>query len=132
MTSRNLLCSSESPETNEMNLEQQIIQTVQEGIGEAINARLNGYNTPLTAMIDGVVKSREPEIRKLIEDAIDGALIGDFRAALKEAVTHKLARVITAKMEGEVEKRANELRASPEIRARITLAVDAALKSVSA
>ena len=115
-----------------MNLEQQIIQAVQEGIGEAIKARLNSYNTPLAVMLDGVVKSREPEIRKLIEDAIDGALIGDFRAALKESITHKLARVITTKMEGEVEKRANELRTSPEIRARITLAVDAALKSVSA
>lgn len=114
-----------------MNIEQQILQTVKDGIGDAIKSRLSGYNTPLTSLIDGAVKSREPEIRKLIEDAIDGAMIGDFRAALQDAITHKLARVITAKMEGEIEKRANELRASPEVRARITLAIDAALKSVA-
>lgn len=113
-----------------MNLEQQIIQTVQEGIGEAIKARLTGYQSPLSTMLDGVVKSREPELRELMEEVLDEALLGDFRSALREAVTHKLARVITSKMEGEIEKRANELRASPEVRARITLAIGAALKSV--
>ena len=112
-------------------LEEQIIQTVHEGIGEAVKSRL-GYNKPLTEMLDRVVQSRELEISKLIEDALDGALRGDFRAALQEALTHKLARVITSKMEGEVEKRANELRATPEVRARITLAVSSVLKEITA
>lgn len=115
-----------------MDLEKQIYETVTQGIGEAIKDRLNrGYSdNPLNKMVDAVVVSREPALRKLIEDAVDGALVGDFRAALQEAVTHKLARVLTSKMEGEIEKRANELRSSPEVRARITLAIEQAVKSV--
>ena len=113
-----------------MDLEKQIFETVKEAVAESIKARLTAYNTPLAAVLDGVVKSRETEIRKMLESAVDGALVGDFRAALQDAVTHKLARVITSKMEGEIEKRANELRSSPEMRARITLAVEAALKSI--
>jgi hypothetical protein len=116
-----------------MDLQKQIYDSIVVGVAEAIKDRLNrGYaDNPLNKLIDSVVVSREAEIRKLIEDAIDGALIGDFRTALRDAVTHKLARVITSKLEGEIEKRANELRASPEVRARITLAIDQALKSVS-
>lgn len=112
-------------------LEEQIQETIVAGLGEAIKNRVTqGYgDNPLNKLIDSVVASRTDSIRKLIEEAIDGALVGDFRAALKDALTHKLARVITSKLEGEIEKRANELRASPETRARITLAIEAALKS---
>jgi hypothetical protein len=112
----------------------EIYETVTQGIGDAIKERLNrGYaDNPLNKMVDSVVVSREPALRKLIEEAVDGALVGDFRAALKDAVTHKLARVLTSKLEGEIEKRANELRSSPEMRARITLAIEQAVKSASA
>jgi len=115
-----------------MNLEKQIYETIIAGIGESIKERLNrGYqDNPLNKMIDAVVETRAPEIKKLIEEAVDGAMIGDLRAALKDAVTHKLARVLVSKLEGEIEKRANEFRSSPEMRARITLAIEKAIKEV--
>ena len=101
-----------------MNLEKQIYDTVVAGLGDAIKERLNrGYqDNPLNLLVDSVVRSREAQLRRLIEEAVDGALCGDFRIALTEAVTHKLARILTSKLEGEIEKRANELRASPEMR----------------
>lgn len=117
-----------------MNLEKQILDNVAHSLGEAIKASLtSGYhNNPLHKMVTAVVESRETEIRKVVEEAMDGALVGDFREALKDAVTHKLARVLTSKMEGEIEKRANELRSSPEVRAKITLAISGVLKKLAA
>lgn len=113
-------------------LEQDVWNAVKDAITEAVTQRLGKtYDSPLNKMIDAVVASREEELRKLLEASIDGALTGDFRAAIQDAVTHKLARIITAKMEGEIEKRATELRASPEFRARATLAVEAAIKNVT-
>lgn len=113
-------------------LEQQIIETVTQGLGEAIKERVTrGYHdSPLNKMIDAVVIERLPKIKLLVEEAIDGALEGDFRKEIKQACTHKLARVLVSKMEGEIEKRAVELRASPEFRAKVTLAIDSVVKEL--
>jgi hypothetical protein len=115
-----------------MNLENNIIETVHSAIGEAIKARLAiGYHdSPMNKMIDSVIVAREPAIRKLVEEAIDGALSGDLRTAIKDACAHKLARVLVSKMEGEIEKRAVELRQSPEFRAKVTLAIEQAVKGI--
>lgn len=113
-------------------LEEQIIQTVNAGIGEAIKSRLaNGYaNNPLTALIDSVVSSRLDKLRTIVEEAVDGALFGQFRENLQQACAHKLAKIIVSKCEGEIERRANDLRSSPEFRAKVTLAIEQAVKSV--
>lgn len=113
-------------------LEQDVWNAVKDAIGSAITERLaKTYDSPLNKMVDAVVVARSSELQSLMESAIDGALTGDFKAAIRDAVTHKLARIITSKMEGEIEKRAVELRASPEFRARCTLAVEAAIKNVT-
>lgn len=112
-------------------LETEAWKAIQEAITAGITERFKAYNNPLCAMVDAVVASRSVDIQKIMEVSIDGALTGDFKKAIEEAVTHKLARVITSKMEGEIEKRAGELRASPEFRARCTLAVEAAIKNVT-
>lgn len=111
-------------------LETSVCQIVTQSIGEAVKARLaQGYgDAPLNKLVDAVVVSRQAELRALIEQSVDGALTGDFRQEIKGAVTHKLARVLVSKMEGEVEKAANALRASPELRARMTLAVEKCIK----
>lgn len=112
--------------------EDKVVETINLAIGEAIKARLSsGYNdNPLNKIIDSVVVDKKDDIKSLIDEAISEALKGDLRIALKDACMHKLARVITSKMEGEIEKRANELRGSPETRARITLAIEGVLKTI--
>jgi hypothetical protein len=114
--------------------EEQIIETVVNGIGEAIKARISAghQNNPLNKLIDSVVESRADKLRTMIEEAVDGALFGNFRASIQEACSHKLARIIVSKMEGEIEKRYVELRSSPEVRAKITLAIDRELRELGA
>lgn len=113
-----------------MDFEQSIINAVQKNLAEAIEKTLTGYNTPLAKLINSVIESREQQFRTMLEEVIDQALIGDFREHLKDALTMKLAKCVISKMEGEVEKRVNDLRSSPETRAKITLAVSEALKSI--
>jgi hypothetical protein len=61
---------------------------------------------------------------------LDRAFADDFRDKLRDAAAHKLARVVISKCEGEIEKRANEMRSDPAFRARLTLAVEAAIRGV--
>lgn len=114
-------------------LEKSIIRSVNEGLSDAIRAQLSRdyHNGPLSQLVNEVVKSRSAQLRLLIEESVDGALTGDFRSALQEAVTHKLARILTSKIEGEIERRANDLRSSPEFRAKLTLAIEKAVKEAS-
>lgn len=116
-----------------MSLEKQIYETIAAGLGEAIKSRLNqGYNdNPLNRLVDQVVASRSGEIQKLLEDSVDAAFKADFREAIRDAVTHKLAKILVSKMEGEIEKQANQLRSHAEFRARVTVAIAAVIKSFS-
>jgi len=115
---------------NTPNLEERVYREVCEGLSRAISERMNrGYaDNPLNQMIDQVVQSRADRLRPMIEGALDSAFSKDFQECLSEAITHKLARVLISKVEGEIEKRANDLRTSPEFRAKLTLAIEKAIK----
>ena len=118
----------------EPSLERQVIRMVMDGVAEAVKGRINqNYaNTPLNQTIDAVVAARIPTINALVSSAMDAALSdGGFRDALNDAVKHKLATVLVGKFGGEIEKRVNDLRASPETRAKITLALTKAIDSVT-
>jgi len=111
-------------------IEIRVADLVTQGIAEAVKTKLGGYNGPLDKLVADIVTSREPQIRKVIEEAVDTALTGDFKIEIQSAVAHKLARVLVSKMEGEIEKRVTELRASPEVRAKITLAVSKVIEGM--
>lgn len=114
-----------------MNLEENVISTVHSAITEAIKAKLaSGYNSPLDALIKASVDKHSPAIQGMMDKAIQDALTGDFATALADACTRKLAKVIIQKMEGEIEKKANDLRGSPEFRAKLTLAVSEVISSI--
>ena len=115
-----------------MSLEQDIATAVKESMGKAIESTLGGYNTPLAALIKEVVERRKDEVKELLESSMDSAFKGDFREAIKDAVTHKLSRILVSKMEGEIEKQANELRSSPEFRAKLTLAIGQVIREFKA
>ena len=47
---------------------------------------------------------------------------------MKDALNNKLAKVIVARMGGELEKQVNALKANPLTRAKITLAIEQCLE----
>lgn len=104
-------------------LEKQISHTITDSLGEVIKSKLGGYNSPLDALIVSVVASRTAELRGIVETAIDDVLHSNIRDRMKEALEHKLAKLLVSKLEGEVEKRLVDLRTNPEFRAKVTIAV---------
>jgi len=116
-------------EKNEL-LEKEILNQVKDAIAKSIVAALAGYNSPLNKMIEVVIARKHNAIELMLERAVDEALTGDLKADLQTACSHKLARVLISKMEGEIEKRANDLRANPEFRAKLTVAIANAVKGL--
>lgn len=113
-----------------MDLEQQVIATVHAAIGDAISKCLSGYNSPLEKFIIAAVEMRGDVIKSIVDDAFADALAGDLREGLRQEMSHKLAKILVSKMEGEIEKRVNDLRSNPSSKAAITLAVEKAIASL--
>ncbi len=111
-----------------MNLEQDIISSAHQAITSAIKNKLEGYDSPLLPLIKTVIEKRKTEFEAMLNEAVTGALGGEFREALKDACMRKLAKVVISKSEGEIERQANELRSSPPFRAQLTLAIDKCLR----
>lgn len=118
-------------ETNykKLDLENEIVGAAHSAITAAMKTKLEGYNTPLDTLIKEVVAKHYPAIQARLDAAVESALTGDFGAALEDACAKKLAKVLISKMEGEIEKQANELRSSPEFRAKLVLAIGDVVKS---
>lgn len=126
----NEIKNTENNKKDMSELEEIVLKTIRESIQEAIKARMSqGYNeNPLNKLVDSVVTSHVEELRDILDSAVSKAVRGDFKKELQDAFNHKLARVLVSKFEGEIEKRAAEMRGSPEFRARVTLAIEKAIK----
>lgn len=106
-----------------------IIDTVREAITTHLTKRLSeSYNSPLDPFLKACIEKHAPKIADLYDQAVVEAIKGaDLRASLAEAFTHKLARVLVGKFEGEIERRAGEMRSDPTFRAKVILAIEAAV-----
>jgi hypothetical protein len=117
---------------NTPNLEQRVMDAITQGLSEAIMKKFEGYQSPLDTLLKDVCTRRGAEISALMDDAITGAIRTEtFKQDLRDAFDKKLAKVLLAGFEGEIERRANKLREDPAFRAKITVAIDAAVKSAT-
>lgn len=111
---------------NSRTLEQQIADAAKQALADAVKASVTQHNSPLNRLVVEVVEEHSSEIKSLLRDGISEALKHkDFKSEIKTAFTHKLARTLMSKYEGEIEKQANALRQQPEFRARVVLAIEA-------
>lgn len=103
----------------------EVAKELEGAIAEVVESRMTGYNSPLSNMVDEVVKGQEREIKSLLREAISDAVSRDeFRAEVKSAFAHTLARLLMADFKGEIEKQANALRQQPDFRARVVMAIE--------
>lgn len=102
-----------------------IIQgALESSIHNVIKEKLGGYNSPLEPIIKKVIDTHEARIRCLLNEACENAVTNeDFKENLKKTFNDKLCKLLCSKLDGEIEKRVNELRGSPEFRAKLTLAI---------
>ena len=113
-----------------MDIENEIINAVRASVGEAIKTKLGGYGSPLDKLIADSCVKHESKIRTLLDGIFDAVVTGEVADSIRQAAVHKVAKCLVSKMEGEVEKRANDIRSSPEMRAKITLAISKAINEV--
>lgn len=107
-----------------LNLEQSILNNVQLSIGEAILKSMTGYDSPLLKLTKEVVESRSPELRAIIGESFNQVIeTGNFKAAIVDAFSHKVARTIISNNDGLFDKVANELKNDNVFRSKMTLAV---------
>lgn len=112
-----------------MDIQEQIEKNVGEAIKKSLDSYLGGYQSPLNPIIAQVVKKHKPKLVEAVSSALDSLTSSEsFKKELIEALNAKLARTIISKMDGELEKRLNDLRANPTTRARITLAIEKIVK----
>lgn len=117
---------------DELTLEQLITREVGPAIREAIHKKLaSEYRSPLDGIITRVIDANAADIQGRLDAALKTAIAAaDFEAAVRDNLTHKLARVLSSKMEGAVEKVANDVRSNPAFRARLTIAAEGILKEL--
>ncbi len=117
-----------------MTLEQEVLSIARDAthgaVTKAVVESLTGYQGPLRKLCEAVISENYDSLAKLIREEFAG-LVGsdDFRSDLKIALNKKLASTLIARMGGELEAQVNKLKADPATRARITLAIEQAVKS---
>jgi G:T/U-mismatch repair DNA glycosylase len=119
----------EETQKTKLDLENEVVAAAHSAIVDAMKSKLTSYHTPLDELIKVVVAKHAPAIQARLDAAVEHALTGEFGTALEDACTKKLAKVLISKMEGEIEKQANELRQSPEFRSKLVLAISEVVKS---
>ena len=108
-----------------------ILQAAKNGLSEAFNKELVGYNKPLSVLTQKVIAKHEGEIFSLIDNEVINLIGGgEFKWALKDELNRKLARTLIERMGGELESRVNELKQNPETRAKITLAISQIIRDL--
>ncbi len=114
----------------EINLENELLQAVRNGIASGVADKLKGYNSPLEKLLADIINSQSPKIRDLLTEAISSA-VGDeeFRENIKTSTRAKLASILVQRFGGELEKQVNALKSDPATRARITLAIEEIVKT---
>lgn len=114
----------------EKSIDALFVNAIRDSLNDAIKTRLCAqYGSPLDKVLSACIDRQQSKIAELFNSAADAAVSSeDFRKEINDAFAHKLARVLVSKFEGEVEKRASELRADPTFRAKVTLAIEKAVK----
>lgn len=114
----------------EMDIQEQLVRSVQDGIRDGVKTKLGGYNSPLDKLIVDLLNQHNAEFRSLLNDAIVSAVSdAEFREEIRGGLRHKLATLLVQRFGGELEKQVNALKSDPASRARITLAIEEITKA---
>ena len=104
--------------------EQDILKTAQQSISEAIGKVMTGYDSPLTKLVKSVVDENSAELRNLISGSFTQAIrTEDFKQAIVNAFSHKVARTIISNNDGLFDKVSNELKQDTVFKSKMAIAV---------
>jgi division protein CdvB (Snf7/Vps24/ESCRT-III family) len=105
-------------------LEQDILKTAQQAIGESISKVMTGYDSPLVKLVKSVVDENSTTLRIIISESFKQVILTDeFKQSIVSAFSHKVARTIISNNDGLFDKVSNELKQDSVFKARMAMAV---------
>lgn len=106
-------------------LEQNILTAAQQAINESVTKALTaGYDSPMIKLVKSVIDENSVELRTLISDSFIQVIRKDeFKQAIVNAFSHKVARSIISNNDGLFDKVSNELKQDTVFKSRMALAV---------
>ena len=107
-----------------INLEHDILCSIQASIHDAIKSSLSGYDSPMKKLVLRVVAKYESDLLKVIDESFYSVIKTDeFKKAILDGFSHKVARTIISNNDGLFEKVSNDLKQDQTFKAKMTLAV---------
>ena len=105
-------------------LEQDILSTAQTAIQTAIKESLTKYDSPLIKLVTAVVNEHSQQLKQIISESFDKVIqTGEFKQAIRDGFSHKVARTIISNNDGLFEKVASELKQDAIFKSKMSLAV---------
>jgi len=105
-------------------LEQDILTVTQNSIQTAIKESLTKYDSPLVKLVTTVVNEHSQQLKQIITESFDEVIkMDEFKAAIRDGFSHKVARTIISNNDGLFERVSNELKQDSVFKAKMSLAV---------
>ena len=105
-------------------LEHDILRTAQTAINESIIKVMTGYDSPMNKLVKSVVDENSTELRTIISDSFTHVIkTTEFKQAIVNAFSHKVARTIISNNDGLFDKVSNELKQDAIFKSKMALAV---------
>jgi hypothetical protein len=105
-------------------LEKDIMGVMQHSIQKAIQECLTGYSSPLNKLVTAVVNENSTELKQIISDSFDDVIKKDeFKQAIKDGFSHKIARTLIIKNDSLFDKISNELKQDAIFKSKVSLAI---------
>lgn len=107
-----------------ISLEKDILGVMQSSIQKAIQECLTGYSSPLTKLVAVVVDKHSLELKQIISDSFDDVIKKDeFKQAIRDGFSHKIARTLISKNDSFFDKISNELKQDAIFKSKVSLAI---------
>lgn len=105
-------------------LEQDILTTAQQAVGNSIKEVMTKYDSPMNRLVKTVVEENSVELKSLISDSFTKVIrLDEFKQAIVNAFSHKVARTIISNNDGLFDKVSNDLKQDAIFKSKMALAV---------
>jgi len=107
-----------------LSLEKDILGVMQSSVQKAIEESLTKYDSPLVKLVTCVVNEHSVELKEIITESFDVVIKKDeFKKAIRDGFSHKVARTIISNNNGLFEKVSNQLKQDMVFKSKMSLAV---------
>ena len=108
-----------------INLEKDILHSVQAAMKKVIHDTLTAYGSPLKKLVSNVIENHENEISEAFEAVVSSEINTDiFPEVIKQEFTKKIAKSVLSGIDGTIDKTVNVMKQDSVFRAKLTLMIN--------